>query len=78
MLAASPLLPGLLAHRSWHILHLRPRRNDFDRLVHLSCGLVWVRPFAQAMQRHSGLSRCVGVAMALLFIGAFSGSSNGR
>lgn len=47
-------------------------RNDFDRLVHFSFGLLWVAPFAQAMQRHAGLSRGAGVMMAFLFIGAFS------
>jgi putative membrane protein len=47
-------------------------RNDFDRLVHLSFGLLWVTPFAQAMQRHAGLSRRAGVMMGFLFIGAFS------
>ncbi|WP_206244254.1 DUF2238 domain-containing protein [Novosphingobium terrae] len=47
-------------------------RNDFDRVVHLSFGLLWVGPFAEAMQRHAGLSRKVGVVMGFLFVGAFS------
>lgn len=47
-------------------------RNGFDRLVHLSFGLLWVAPFAQAAQRHAGLSWKAGVLMAFLFIGAFS------
>jgi putative membrane protein len=47
-------------------------RNDFDRLVHLSFGLLWIAPFAQAMQRHAALPWRASVMMAFLFIGAFS------
>lgn len=47
-------------------------RNGFDRVVHLSFGLLWIAPFAQAMQRHAALSRRAAIVMAFLFIGAFS------
>lgn len=48
------------------------RRNGFDRVVHAGFGLLWVGPFAEAMQRHAHLPRRASVVMAFLFIGAFS------
>jgi putative membrane protein len=47
-------------------------RNDFDRLVHLSFGLLWVAPFAEAVERHATLPRRAAIMMAFLFVGAFS------
>lgn len=48
------------------------QRNGFDRLVHFSFGLLWIAPFAQAMQRHAALPQRAAIIMAFLFIGAFS------
>lgn len=48
------------------------QRNEFDRLVHLSFGLLWVGPFAEVMRRHAGLGRRASLWTALLFVGAFS------
>lgn len=47
-------------------------RNGYDRLVHLAFGLLWVRPFAETMQRHAGLGRCMSLWMAFLFVCATS------
>lgn len=48
------------------------KRNGFDRVVHLSFGLLWIAPFVQVMQRHASLPRRASIVMAFLFIGAFS------
>jgi len=47
-------------------------RNEFDRLVHLSFGLLWVAPFAEVMRRHAGAGRKIAIWMAFLFVGAVS------
>ncbi|NKJ00498.1 DUF2238 domain-containing protein [Novosphingobium sp. SG707] len=48
------------------------RRNMFDRLIHLSFGLLMVLPFAEIGLRHGGLSRRAALSMAVLGIFAFS------
>lgn len=47
-------------------------RNDFDRVVHFSFGLLWVGPFAELVRRHAGMSRKAAIWMAFLFVGAVS------
>ena len=47
-------------------------RNNFDRLVHLSFGVLGVRPVAEAMRRHGATSRKMALWTALLFVGAVS------
>ncbi|WEK44723.1 MAG: DUF2238 domain-containing protein [Candidatus Sphingomonas colombiensis] len=47
-------------------------RNDFDRLVHLSFGMLWMKPFAEAMCRYAGLGKKAAIWMAFLFVGAVS------
>ena len=47
-------------------------RNGFDRLVHLSFGLLAIRPFAEAARRHGGMGRKAAIVSAFLFVGAVS------
>ena len=47
-------------------------RNDFDRVVHFSFGLLWVAPVVELAQRHGGVGRRAAVMMAFLFVGAVS------
>jgi putative membrane protein len=47
-------------------------RNDFDRLVHLSFGLLAIRPVAEAMRRHAGMRPAASLWTAFLFVGAVS------
>ena len=47
-------------------------RNDFDRIVHLSFGLLSVLPFGEVMRRHAGLGRRASLWTAFLFVGAVS------
>jgi putative membrane protein len=47
-------------------------RNDFDRVVHLSFGLLWTPAFAEAMQRYAGMGRRSSLWTAFLFVGAAS------
>ncbi len=47
-------------------------RNDFDRLVHLSFGLLAIRPYAEASQRYGGMGRRAALVSAFLFVGAVS------
>ena len=47
-------------------------RNDFDRLVHLSFGLLAIRPFAEAARRYGGMGPKAAVVSAFLFVGAAS------
>jgi putative membrane protein len=47
-------------------------RNDFDRLVHLSFGLLSIRPFAEAARRYGGMGRKAAVVSGFLFVGAVS------
>ncbi|WP_254605156.1 DUF2238 domain-containing protein [Sphingomonas bacterium] len=47
-------------------------RNDFDRVVHFSFGLLWVGPVAEVARRHGGLSRRAGICIGFLFVGAAS------
>ena len=47
-------------------------RNGYDRLVHLAFGLLWVRPFAEAMRRHAGMAWRSSLWTAFLFVGAVS------
>jgi putative membrane protein len=48
------------------------KRNDFDRLVHLAFGVCAIRPFAEATERHGGMSRRGALVSAWLFVGAVS------
>ena len=47
-------------------------RNGFDRLVHLSFGLLAIRPFAEAARRRGGMGRKAAIVSAFLFVGAVS------
>jgi len=47
-------------------------RNEFDRLVHFSFGLLWVGPFAELVRRHAGMNPKAAIWMAFLFVGAIS------
>ncbi len=47
-------------------------RNGYDRVVHLSFGLLWVLPFAETMRRHAGMGRRASLWTAFLFVGAVS------
>jgi len=47
-------------------------RNDFDRLVHLSFGLLAIRPFAELARRHAGMGCTAALFSAFLFVGAIS------
>lgn len=47
-------------------------RNDFDRLVHLSFGLLAIRPFAEVARRHGGMAPKAAIVSAFLFVGAVS------
>lgn len=47
-------------------------RNDFDRVVHLSFGLLWTPAFAEAMRRHAGMGFRASLWTAFLFVGAVS------
>ena len=48
------------------------QRNMFDRLIHLSFGLLMVLPFAEIGLRHGSLSRRAALLMAVLGVFAFS------
>lgn len=61
---------ALLGHDISSIFGLA--RNDFDRLVHLCFGLLWMKPFAEAMTRHVDIARKPAIWMAFLFVGAVS------
>lgn len=43
-------------------------RNNFDRLVHLSFGLLAVKPVTEAMQRHGRVTQGIGLWIAFLFV----------
>ncbi|MEG3122956.1 DUF2238 domain-containing protein [Sphingomonas sp. GB1N7] len=43
-------------------------RNDFDRLVHLSFGLLAVPPVAEAVRRYGGAELRLGLWFAFLFV----------
>ena len=45
-------------------------RNDFDRLVHLSFGLLAIRPFAEAGRRYGGMGSKAAIVSGFLFVGA--------
>jgi len=47
-------------------------RNQYDRLVHLSFGLLFVPPVTEAMRRHAGISPRAALWTAWLFVGAGS------
>ncbi|MDB5678094.1 DUF2238 domain-containing protein [Sphingomonas bacterium] len=47
-------------------------RNGFDRLVHLSFGLLAIRPVAEVMRRHAGSGVRASLWTAFLFVGAVS------
>lgn len=47
-------------------------RNDFDRLVHISFGLLAMRPVAEAMRRYAGMGPRASLWTAFLFVGAVS------
>jgi putative membrane protein len=47
-------------------------RNGFDRLVHFMFGILSVPLYAEASQRHGGVSRRAALWNALLFVGAVS------
>ena len=44
-------------------------RNDFDRLVHLSFGLLTIRPYAEAARRYGCMTPGAALFGALLFVG---------
>jgi putative membrane protein len=44
-------------------------RNDFDRLVHLSFGLLAIRPYSEAARRYGGMKRRAALFGALLLVG---------
>jgi putative membrane protein len=44
------------------------RRNMFDRLVHLSFGLLMMAPVAEMVSRHAGASRRLSVFVAVFFV----------
>jgi putative membrane protein len=48
------------------------KRNDFDRLVHLSFGLLAIRPCAEASVRYGGMGRRAALFGGFLFVGAVS------
>lgn len=47
-------------------------RNDFDRVVHLSFGLLAIRPFAEAARRYGGMGARAAIVSGFLFVGAVS------
>ena len=47
-------------------------RNDFDRVVHASFGLLWTPAFAEMMRRHAGMGFNASLWTAFLFVGAVS------
>ena len=47
-------------------------RNNFDRVVHLCFGLLWVRPVAEALRRHGGAGLRMSLWFAFLFVGCAS------
>jgi len=48
------------------------KRNDFDRIVHLSFGLLAVPPFVELATRYGGMTRRAALFSAFLFVGAVS------
>jgi len=57
-------LTGISIDRSLGLI-----RNDFDRLIHLSFGLLAIRPFAEAARRHGGMGARAAIVSGLLFVG---------
>ncbi len=47
-------------------------RNNFDRLVHLCFGFLWVPPAAEAVRRHGGAGLRMSLWFAFLFVGCAS------
>ena len=47
-------------------------RNGFDRLVHLSFGLLWVAPVAEIVRRYAGAGWRTSLWFAVLFVGCVS------
>lgn len=47
-------------------------RNGFDRLVHLSFGLLWVGPVAEIVRRYAGVGWRISLWFAVLFVGCVS------
>ena len=47
-------------------------RNHYDRLVHFSFGLLWVRPVFEISVRHLGIPRRVALYTVVEFVLAFS------
>lgn len=47
-------------------------RNGFDRLVHLSFGLLWVAPVAEIVRRYAGVGWRTSLWFAVLFVGCVS------
>ena len=47
-------------------------RNEFDRMVHLSFGLLWVGPVAEIVRRYGGAGGRTGLWFAFLFVGCIS------
>lgn len=47
-------------------------RNNFDRLVHLSFGFLWVAPAAEIVRRYGGVGFRMSLCFALLFVGCVS------
>lgn len=48
------------------------KRNNFDRVVHLSFGLLSVVPFTELATRYGGMTRRPAILSAFLFVGAVS------
>lgn len=47
-------------------------RNNFDRLVHLAFGLLWVTPVAEVMRRYAHAGWRTSLWFAVLFVGCVS------
>jgi putative membrane protein len=47
-------------------------RNDFDRVVHISFGLLWTPAVAETMRRYAGMGFKASLWTAFLFVGAVS------
>jgi len=52
--------------------HFGFRRNHFDRLVHFSFGLLWIRPMFELLTRHARLSRRAAYYVSFEFVLAVS------
>jgi putative membrane protein len=61
---------ALASHTVSEVLGLH--RNDFDRVVHVSFGLLWTPAVAEMMRRHAGMGLKTSLWTAFLFVGAVS------